>query len=190
MILVRMTCAAALLLCLSVPVLAADDIVDAIDQARKAYQSGDLGTAKQSLDLASQLIGQKNAEGFVALLPNALPGWKADKAEATAIGAVAFGGASSARCGYTNDKGDTVEVQITGNSAMIVQFATLLNNPGIAGAMGKIVRVGNQRAIQTSEGDINMVVANKFLVNISGSGDAAAKMAYAQAVDVAKLSKM
>ena len=95
-------------------------------------------------------------------MPNALPGWKA--AEATAIGAVAFGGASSARCGYTNDKGDTAEVQITGNSAMIVQFATLLNNPGIAGAMGKIVRVGNQRAIQTSEGDINMVVANKFLV--------------------------
>ena len=60
---------------------AADDILDAIDQARKAYQDGDLANAKQSLDLASQLIGQKNAEAFAALLPEALPGWTAEKAE-------------------------------------------------------------------------------------------------------------
>jgi hypothetical protein len=123
------------------------------------------------------------------LLPTPLPGWKAEKAQANAMGQVGFG-ASTASRSYTNDKGDNVEVQITGDSAMIMQFATLLSNPGIAGAMGKIVRVGSQRAIQTNEGDINMVVANKFLVNVSGSADAAAKMAYAQAVDVGKLSKM
>jgi hypothetical protein len=52
------------------------------------------------------------------------------------------------------------------------------------------VRIGSQRAIQTREGDVNMVVANKFLVTVNGSADAASKMAYAQAVDVAKLSKM
>ena len=34
----------------------ADDITEAMDQARKSYQSGDLTGAKQSLDLASQLI--------------------------------------------------------------------------------------------------------------------------------------
>ncbi len=55
----------------ALPALAADDALDAIDQARKAYQSGDLANAKQSLDLASRLIGQKNAEAFAALLPNA-----------------------------------------------------------------------------------------------------------------------
>jgi hypothetical protein len=35
-----------------------------------------------------------------------------------------------------------------------------------------------------------MVVANKFLVTVDGSTDAASKLAYAQAIDVAKLSKM
>ena len=167
----------------------ADDITEAMDQARKAYQGGDLSGAKQSLDLASQLIGQKNAEGFAELLPAPLPGWKAEKAQTTALGQMAFG-ASVASRSYSNAKGDTIEVQITGDSAMIMQFATLLNNPAIAGAMGKIIRVGSQRAIQTGEGDINMVIANKFLVTVQGSADAAAKMAYAQAVDVAKLSKM
>lgn len=167
----------------------ADDIVDAIDQARKAYQAGDLGDAKQSLDLASQLIGQKNAEGFAALLPAALPGWTADKAQTTAVGNTAFGASSAART-YRNAKNEEVEIQITGDSSVIAQMAVFLNNPQVAGAMGKIVRVGTARAIVTQDGDVQMVVANKFLVNVQGGAPPEAKMAYAQAVDVGKLSKM
>jgi hypothetical protein len=175
-------------LCLP-PAWAADDVLDAIESARKAYQSGDLGGAKQSLDLASQLIGQKNAEAFAALLPAPLAGWKADRVQTAAVGAVGFGASTASRT-YTNGKGQNVDVQITGDSAMVTQFATLLSNPQIAGVMGKIVRVGNQRAIQNPDGDINMVVNNKYMIVVSGSADAAAKMAYAQAVDVSKLSKM
>src|SRR5262245_9241819 len=106
----------------------ADDITDAMDQARKAYQAGDLSNAKQSLDLASQLIGQKNAESFAALLPNPLAGWKAEKAQTTAVGAVGFGASVASRT-YNNAKGDHVEVQITGDSAVVMQIATLLANP-------------------------------------------------------------
>ncbi len=180
--------ACALLGLLSAAALA-DDITDAIEQARKAYQSGDLGNAKQSLDLASQLIGQKNAEGFATLLPKALPGWTAEKVETTSVGAMAFGATVASRR-YTNAQGNHVEVQITGDSAMVMQFAALLSNPQIAGAMGKLVRVGNQRAMQNNEGDVHMVVANKFLITVQGSADAQTKLAYAQAVDVAKLSRM
>lgn len=179
---------AALLCLLCAPALA-DDIADAMDQARKAYQAGDLAGAKQSLDLASQLIGQKNAESFAALLPHPLPGWKAERAQAQTMGAVVFG-ASVASRSYSNAKGENVEVQITGDSALVMQFAPLLANPQFAGAMGKIVKVGNQRAIQTADGDVNMVVANKFLVTVQGSANTAAKLAYAQAVDFGKLSKM
>ncbi len=185
----RIVFIAAILAAIALPVLAADDILEAIEQGRKAYQSGDMGSAKQSLDLASQLIGQKNAEGFAALLPAALPGWKAEKAQATAVGSSLFG-ASAASRSYSNAKGDTVEVSITGDSAMIMQFAPMLNNPAMAAAMGKLIKVGNQRAIQNNEGDVIMLVANKFLINVQGSADAASKLAYAQAVDVAKLSKM
>jgi len=111
------------------------------------------------------------------------------KAQTASVGNLAFGASTASRT-YTNGKGDTVEVQITGDSAMVAQFATLLANPQIAGAMGKIVRVGSQRAVQGPDGDLNMVVANKYMIVISGSADAAAKLAYAQAVDVAKLSKI
>jgi hypothetical protein len=186
--LLKIVLGAALLAC-AVPALAADDVLDAIDQARKAYSANDLASAKQSLDLASQLIGQKNAESFAALLPAALPGWKAEKAQTAAVGMAMFGASSASRV-YSNEKGDNVEVQITGDSALIMQFATILANPQIAGAMGKLVRVGNQRAVQNAEGDIHMVIANKFLVMVTGSGPPDAKMSYAAAVNADKLSKM
>jgi hypothetical protein len=83
-----------------------------------------------------------------------------------------------------------VQVRITGDSAMVMQFAQIFMNPSIAGAMGKLIRVGDQRAIQTHEGSVNLVVANKFLVTVDGSASAEAKLAYAQAIDIAKLSKM
>src|SRR5216684_6807648 len=100
-----MAISALVMLPLAAPTLAADDILDAIDSARKSYQSGDLANAKQSLDLASQLIGQKNAEAFAALLPAPLAGWKAEKAQTAAVGSVGFG-ASTASQSYTNAKGD------------------------------------------------------------------------------------
>ena len=167
----------------------ADDVTDALDQARKAYQTGDFATAKQSADLASQLIGQKNAEGFAALLPAALPGWTAGKAETTSLGNVGFGVTSASRT-YTAADGKNVQVQISGDSALLAQFATLLNNPQIAGVLGKVVMIGKQRAIQSNDGDVHMVINNKFLVSVTGSGAPEAKLAYAQAVDVAKLAKM
>jgi len=182
-------CAAAFLAATPMVALAADDIIDAMDQARKAYQAGDMAAAKQSLDLASQLVGQKNAEAFSTLLPEPLAGWKADKPETAAVGVAMFG-ASSASRRYHNANGDDVTVRITGDSAMVMQFAQIFLNPAIAGAMGKLIRIGDQRAIQTNEGTVNLVVASKFLVTVEGSADAASKVAYAQAVDVAKLSKL
>jgi hypothetical protein len=189
MVLIRILVAAIAVFAV-LPAFAADDILDAMDQARKAYQAGDMANAKQQLDLASQLIGQKNAEGFVKLLPAPLSGWTAEKAQAQAIGAVMFGGASSASRSYANAKGDHVEISITGDSAMLMQFATLLNNPALAGAMGKLVKVNGLRALQNQDGDVIIVVGNKFVVNVQGSADAETKLAYANAVDVATLSKM
>jgi hypothetical protein len=76
------------------------------------------------------------------------------------------------------------------DSAMVAQLAPIMANPQIAGAIGKIVRVGNLRAIQTAQGHVQMIVANKFLVAVTGSAPADAKLASAQAVDDAKLAKM
>ncbi|HZD91194.1 MAG TPA: hypothetical protein VE224_13920 [Pseudolabrys sp.] len=186
---IRLMLAAALLAVAAFPAHAGDDILDAIDQGRKAYQAGDLGGAKQQLDLASQLIGQKNAEAFVTLLPDPLPGWKAEKAQAQSVGAALLG-ASSATREYTNSKGENVQISITGDSAMIMQFGPMMANPALAAAMGKLIRIGPVRGIQNQQGDVMLLVHNKFMINVTGSADAASKLAYAKAIDVGKLSKM
>jgi hypothetical protein len=167
----------------------ADDVTDAIEQGRKAYGSGDFAGAKQALDLASQLIGQKNAEAFGKLLPAALAGWTADAVQTVAVGNVGFG-ASTASRHYRKANCDNIEVQITGDSAIIMQYATFLSNPQIAGAMGKIVMIGSLRALQSSEGDVHMIVGNKYLVAVQGNGSVNDKLAYARAVNIAQLSKM
>jgi hypothetical protein len=109
--------------------------------------------------------------------------------QTTAVAAVGFG-ASTASRSYQNANGDNIEVQITGDSAVITQYAMFLSNPQIAGAMGKIVTIGSLRALQNMDGDVHMIVANKYLVAVQGNGSANDKMAYARGVDVAKLSKM
>ena len=152
----RIVAVLAVLGALCTPALA-DDVSDAIDAARKAYQSGDVVNTKQSLDLATQLLSQKSAENFATLLPNPLPGWTGEKPQTTTVGALGFG-ASVASRKYTSARGDSVEVQITGDSAVVTQIATLLTNPTVAGLMGKLIRVGNQRAIQDQEGNVKMEI--------------------------------
>ena len=148
-----------------------------------------LGTLHNTVPTVWVCAALSDADRFAALLPEPLAGWQGEKPETAAVGVAMFG-ASSAGRRYRGPDGHDVQVRITGDSAMVMQFAQFLINPAIAGAMGKLIRVGDQRALQTHEGTINIVVANKFLVTVEGSADAASKLAYAQAVDIAKLSKI
>lgn len=181
--------AAALAVALAVAPARADEVLDALDAARKAYQAGDYGEARQSLDTASQLIGQKNAENYAALLPEPLAGWTAEKADVAAVG-VQMLSASTASRRYSNARSDHVEVQITGDSALLAPMVAMFANSQFAGFIGKVTRVGGQRAIVNRDGDVYIVVNSKFLVTVTGNGSASDKLAYAQAVDVAKLAKM
>jgi hypothetical protein len=99
----------AVLLTLAAGAAIADDVTDAIDQGRKAYVGGELAKAKEALDLASQLVGQKNAEAYGKLLPAALPGWTADEVQITVMGGAGFGVSSASRR-YENAAGDQIEV--------------------------------------------------------------------------------
>ena len=99
-----------------------------------------------------------------------------------------LGGGSQASRHYTNGQNQSVEIQVIADSPIIGQLGMILTNPALAGAMGKLIRIGSQRAIQTTSNEIQMLVANRTLVTINGDAPIEAKLAYAQAVDVAKLT--
>ena len=166
----------------------ADEVSDAIAEAQRAYQSGQVQAAQTALQEALQLIAQRAAAGLAAALPDALPGWTAEEATSNAAGAGLFGGATALRS-FRNAQGQTVEIQVMSDNPLVAQLGPILANPMLAGAMGRIVRVGDQRAIQGNDGNIQMLVDNRILVQVQGDAPVEAKLAYARAINVARLSQ-
>ena len=166
----------------------ADDVTDAMKDAMRAYEAGKFTAARTALSEAMQLLSQRTASSLSAALPAALPGWKAADAESNTAALGMLGGGSIASRRYSNDKGQYVEIQVTADSPIVSQLGMIMTNPIMAGAMGKLIRVGDRRAIQTTDNEIQMLIDNRILVTVSGDAPDDAKLAYAKAIDVAKLS--
>jgi hypothetical protein len=189
---------AAALLFMSVvssPVLA-DDVTDSINEALKQYSSGQFADAVQSLDYASQLIRQKKGGQLEAFLPEPITGWKADAAKSQAIGSAMFGGGVTAERSYV--KGDSrVDVKIITDSPMIQGIMMMFSNPMMATSDGgKLEKINGEKAIvkynnDNKDGNINMVVANRFLITVEGNDVARQDLiAFAQGIDFKKLAAM
>ena len=148
-----------------------------------------------AIDYASQLIQQKKGEKLESMLPKPLDGWKAQEATSQAVGTAMMGGGSAERS-YSKES-STVDIQIITDSPIMQGMMMMFSNPMLAASDGgKLQKIGRQKAIvkydaQNKSGDINVVVANRFLVTIEGSDVSAADLkAYAKAVDYDKLSDM
>ena len=182
-------------LSLSLPA-AADDVIDTINEALEAYKNGDYADAASSLDYASQLVKQKKGESLAALLPEPLDGWTAEEAESQAAGAAMFGGGVTASREYRKGDGQ-VSVQIVTDSPMLQGMMMMFSNPMFAASDGgKMERIKRQKAIvkynsSGHSGTIQIVVANRFLVTVEGSGVSRDELvAWAEAIDYKKLAAL
>ncbi|MEO5960615.1 MAG: hypothetical protein ABIZ49_06755, partial [Opitutaceae bacterium] len=175
--------------------LRADDVTDSIDEAVKAYKAKDFATAAQSLDAAAQLVRQKRADLFKALLPDAPSGWKAEDATVQSAGASMFGGGVSAERRYTKGESGSMTVKIITDSPVMQGVMMMMSNPMFANADGgKLERIKNQKAIfknRDGNGSINIAVNGALLVQIEGSQVTDADLrAFAEALDYAKLAAL
>lgn len=179
--------------CFSPPVKA-DDVLNIINQAVKQYKSGDYAGAASNLDYASQLVRQKKSEKMKELLPTPLAGWQAEPAKAQAVGTAVFGGGITVSRAYKKENA-LVTVEIVSDSPILQSLMMMLNNPMFAGAGGgTLVTIKGQRAIlkynaASRTGDVNIVVAGRFMVTVKGRRvDKSDLLAYAGAVDYAALA--
>lgn len=174
---------------LMLPALAfSDEVTDAIDQAKQLYSSGQTQQAITQLDYASQLIRQSRATDLQAFLPEPLDGWSAAAASSQAVGTAMFGGGTTAEREFSQD-GKTVTVRILTDSPLMQSMMMMMANPMIATAQGGSLQlIGGQQAIVNPDG-VQLVVANRFLVQVEGTGASQADMvAYAEAVDIQGLA--
>ncbi|HHB75661.1 MAG TPA: hypothetical protein ENK84_03840 [Desulfobulbus sp.] len=174
---------------------AQDDVLSTIEQAVKQYKAGDLAGAASNVDYAAQLIRQKKSEKMKSLLPEPLTGWQAQEAGAQAMGTAVFGGGVTVSRKYTKGQAK-VEVEIVSDSPVLQSVMMMLNNPMFAGAGGgTLEKIKGQRAIVkynkgNHSGDVNIVVAGRFMVTVKGQNVQRADLiAYAGAVDYRGLRK-
>ena len=172
-----------------------DDVLATIEQAVKQYKAGDLAGAASNVDYAAQLIRQKKSEKMKFLLPEPLAGWQAQEANAQAMGTAVFGGGVTVSRKYTKGPA-TIEVEIVSDSPVLQSVMMMLNNPMFAGAGGgTLEKIKGQRAIVkynkgNHNGDVNIVVAGRFMVTVKGQNVQRPDLiAYAGAVDYQGLSK-
>lgn len=164
----------------------ADEIEDSIAAALSAYQAGDIALAKEELDFAGQLLSQMKAEGLAGFLPAAMSGWTREDGETQAIGAAMMGGGQSASATYTRGS-DTVDIQLLADNPMIAAMAGMFANPAALGAMGSVKRIGREKVVVTSDGELQALVNNRILVQVTGSASLEDKEAYFAAIDMAGL---
>ncbi|MEZ5659225.1 MAG: hypothetical protein R3E83_12045 [Burkholderiaceae bacterium] len=176
--------AAAIGLAISTPVLA-DELGDTLKAALSSYEAGDLSRTNEDLTYAMQLLNQRRADALQKFLPEALDGWELSKSKGSNNGAgmAMFGGGLTANAVYRRDR-ERIEVQIIANSPMIASMAMIFNNPAAIGAQGKITRIGREKVLIKNDGEMQSLVDNRILVQVSGKAPAEAMEAYFRKIDL------
>ena len=107
-----------------------------------------------------------------------------------------FGGGVTAEREYSKGS-SSISIKIITDSPIMQSMMMMFSNPMIATSDGgKLERIGRQKAIvkfdpDNKEGDIKIVVANRFLVLIEGRETTMEDMkAYAKAIDYKKLKSL
>ena len=177
------------------PLRAEDNVLSAIKEATRQYETGDYTGAASNLDYAAQLVRQQKSERMKALLPKPLFGWEGEEASAQALGAAILGGGVTVRRDYKKGT-SAVSVEIVSDSPVLQSVLMMVNNPMFAGAGGgKLETLKGQRAILKYDsgkksGELYVVVASRFVVTIKGRQVAREDLlAYGEAIDYQALEK-
>jgi hypothetical protein len=167
----------------------ADDITDSINEALDAYDEGEYTAAVESLNYASQLINQKKSNKLSSILPEPIKGWTAKSSTSQAVGAAMFGGGITAQRKYIKGN-NNISIEIVADSPILQSMMMMFSNPMYATSDGgKLEKINRQKAIvkfnpDTKRGDINIVVAKRFLVTVKGNKTTIDDLkAYAKAID-------
>ncbi len=168
-----------------------DPVIQTIEKALDEYKNKDFSNAASSLDYASQLIRQKKGDALSKMLPEALPGWKADDGKSTVTAVSLFGGGLTADRTYTKDS-SVIKISVVTDSPMIQSMMMMFSNPIFASSAGKFELINGYKGIvnyQNSGGDISIIINNRFLVTLKGKNVTRDDfLSYAKAIDLKGLA--
>ncbi|GHG85124.1 hypothetical protein [Pseudodonghicola xiamenensis] len=160
---------AALVLALTTPFAAADEITDALTSALGAYQDGDVKYALEELDYAKQKLTELQVDALAQYLPEAPAGYTREMNTEMSAGMMLMGGGTGAEATYSNEAGDSFTVTLIADNPMVGAMAGMLGNPAAIGA--KVERIGRQK-MMLQDGEVTGLVDNRILVQAKGEDTA------------------
>jgi hypothetical protein len=157
----------------------------AIRGAQKAYRAGQLIDAKIRLDKASELISAAAAQKLQGFLPAATEGWTVEDGDPATGPAEMTATRSYAR------NGKRVTISISGDVRVLAELAfTVLDAAEAKEAGARIVKIKGSSGVVTGDGQIQILVANRFLVIAEGDAPEDVKTAFLERIDVKGLSRL
>jgi hypothetical protein len=94
-----------------------------------------------------------------------------------------FGGGMSAKGTYTRGN-DRIEIQLMADNQVVTTMAGMFSNPAMMGSMGQVKRIGHQKVVITQSGELQALINNRILVQITGGAPMPDKEAYFAALDL------
>ena len=174
--------AIALALAAASTMVVADDFTETLDNARKAYEEGDISGAKEEIDYAKQLLNQMRGNELKSFLPEPLVGWERNdsKSKSGNSGLAVFGGGTTAEATYTLGD-EKVSVSIVADSPMVQGLGMIFSSMGTA-AGGTVKRINRQK-VMVQDDSLMTIINKRIVVNVKGSASMESKEAYFAQID-------
>ena len=162
----RRLTALATVLALLAPAAHADEVTDAMEAARAAYEAGAIQEALEELAYARQLLTEMKTASLTGFLPPAPAGWTREVDTEMAAGMAMMGGGVGAEATYSGP-GEQFTLTMMADNPMVAGMASALSSAGLLG-VAKRMRVGGERFL-VQDGDLMALIGNRVLVQASGA---------------------
>ncbi len=173
----------------------ADEIVNQMNEAIKAYQEKDYKGAMDELKFITAQLQKLDATENQKLLPAPLEGWSLEKSKDDGGQAMMsmLGGGTSMQATYRKGN-EKVEIQILANSPMIAMMSMAMSNPALLASDPNTTpyRYKRNKGMKQKEGtktEISLLISGQILLKLSGDNlkDDSILEKYLDAIDLKAL---
>lgn len=143
-----------LMIGLTLPTLAQDEITEALDAAKQLYAQKNITESIQALNRALELLQNALLQQLEGLFPKPLDNWRSEP-PISRVNRTAYSTGLIANCKYfKKGGGPSVEIEIQTHAPRIANIKMALTNPSLLNQMGggaRIATVADRRCIERYE---------------------------------------
>jgi hypothetical protein len=154
----------------------ADEITDQLELAHKAYESGELRTAIETLNFTVAKIQEQMTANLVKLMPEPLAGWTADAPESQAGGMAAMITGTTLTRRYRREDGAEITLSLMADSPLMPMLTMAMsmpfvmqNNPDMKTYSFKGYRGMLEHAADSADYEVTFMVGNRLVIQGKGS---------------------